>query len=155
MLLLLLLLLEAQDEGSQKERAIAFNVTPTQWSLLLRWRSSVCEWSEMNISTNRLLRLALLHQGSGEEQACLAPIGMSEPRRRGRPASEATKKLTVTMSRSIEDRLQSLCDRSGGTRSQVMFNCATLLMEQIEDERASAALNTSVRSKRLHKKSAS
>lgn len=154
MLLLILLLLEAQDEGSQRERVVAFNVTTSQWALLLRWRAVVSGWSEMNISTNQLIRLALLHQMSDEARACLAPIRIPAPRRKG-PSSETSRKLTVTMSKSIEAKLQDLCDRSGGTKSQVMFNCTALLMEQLEDERAARALNASGALKRIRKKPAS
>lgn len=153
MLLLILLLLEAQDEGSQRERAIAFSINSTQWAQLLHWRAQVCEWSEMSISMNQLIRLSIIHQGSGEEQASLAPIRISEPRRRG-PAHDPSKKLTVTMSQSIESKLQDLCDRSGGTRSQVMFNCITLLMAQLESERAFQVTKPPTRAKRPTKKPA-
>lgn len=135
MLLFALLLLEAQLDGDLKQKSVALKVTAEEWSLFLRWRAQACQISELNISLNQLLRLGLLHQGSGEERISLAPIH-AKIRRRTDADFVLPRRVTLTMNEALWSHMNRLSDRSGGTNTQVVVACAELMMMQLEQERA-------------------
>lgn len=133
MLLLTLLILEAQEPGTQTEDALYFRLRAAEWARLLKGRAVASEQSQENITFNRFLRLAITYQTSGEAPEPLQITAAKGPYS-AKPIRQdpGLRRICLTLSHGQSCAVRTLQEQTGADLSAVIYSAGDALTTRMQ-----------------------